>query len=193
MSEPSPYANLPWSQLLVLLERGVSAPADYRLAWEEAYRRVSSYAFRILRGRGFSHDDIDDLVQGVMVKLQGSRLRSRLSLLRAPTGYLVRMIRFAATDLQRRQQSEKKSLEAWAWHQSILDNEGHGSDFDLLLSRVWILLSDEEQELLQMRFSDDLSMPEIAQRLGVSYSAAAVRLFRLVRKLREELRDPGPS
>ena len=41
-----------------------------------------------------------------------------------------------------------------------------------------------------MRFWHNWSIGQIAQRSGITYSAAAVRLFRILRKLREKL---GPN
>lgn len=50
---------------------------------------------------------------------------------------------------------------------------------------LWGRMSEEEQDLLVMRFWDDLPIKEIADRLGIGYAAAAQRLHRRVRKLRK--------
>jgi RNA polymerase sigma factor (sigma-70 family) len=52
-------------------------------------------------------------------------------------------------------------------------------------------LTDEERKLLELRFDRRLSTREIAMELGVGFSAAAVRLHRLIAKLRVRLGPPA--
>ena len=61
-----------------------------------------------------------------------------------------------------------------------------------LLRRVGDL-SAQDQELLRLRFWENLTIRTIAKELGVSYTAAAVRLFRLLQKLRAESRGADPT
>jgi RNA polymerase sigma factor (sigma-70 family) len=55
------------------------------------------------------------------------------------------------------------------------------------LEEVLFRLSDDERALVDMRYSLNLSIEEIAQRLNLTYSAAGARLCRLKGKIREEL------
>ena len=56
-----------------------------------------------------------------------------------------------------------------------------------MLMDEWEQLSDGDQELLQMKFWEGLTIQEIAERLGIKYSATAVRLFRLVDNLKKRV------
>jgi RNA polymerase sigma factor (sigma-70 family) len=48
-------------------------------------------------------------------------------------------------------------------------------------------LSSADRQLLQMRFWRNMEIGQIAKTLELSYSATAVRLFRILRRLREEV------
>ena len=48
-------------------------------------------------------------------------------------------------------------------------------------------LSSEDQHLLRLRFFEDASALEIGRRLGISETAARVRLFRVLTRLRNEM------
>jgi len=60
-------------------------------------------------------------------------------------------------------------------------------DFKELLSRI----DERDRQLVIWRFVDDLSIAAIARRVGVSYSAAAVRIFRALGKARKSLGESG--
>jgi RNA polymerase sigma factor (sigma-70 family) len=60
-------------------------------------------------------------------------------------------------------------------------------DFKELLSRI----DERDRQLVMWRFVDDLSIAAIARRVGVSYSAAAVRIFRALGKARKSLGESG--
>jgi RNA polymerase sigma-B factor len=69
----------------------------------------------------------------------------------------------------------------------------------ILLERAVRTLSDDERQLLQLRFLDELSQAQISVVLGTSQMAVSRRLVRLMRKLRSEIGDlddvgsrPGP-
>ncbi len=55
------------------------------------------------------------------------------------------------------------------------------------LSEVLVGLDPEQQRLIELRFWEGRSIQSIAEQLGVSYSTAAVRIFRLLAKLRDLL------
>lgn len=59
----------------------------------------------------------------------------------------------------------------------------------ILLGRAVRSLSDDERELLRMRFLDELSQAQISVVLGTSQMAVSRSLVRLMRKLRAEIGD----
>jgi RNA polymerase sigma-70 factor (ECF subfamily) len=52
-------------------------------------------------------------------------------------------------------------------------------------------LSQRDREILEQRYLEDLSFPEIAARLGIGQSAAKLRHFRALRRIRVVLDVPG--
>ena len=50
-------------------------------------------------------------------------------------------------------------------------------------------LSEEEREAISLRFGADLTVPEIAKLTGEKLSTAEGRVYRALRKLRDELEE----
>jgi len=185
-----------WDRLLAELasERarrraaGASTPASDE-AWEELGRRVRGI------GRFFvTRDDLDDLVQEVLMKLQSPGVLRRLRAARAPAGYLAVMVRHAATDLIRRRAAPLGTTQRVEEGARDLSTVLEGLDREkrvAALRQVVARLSDGDRLLLRLRFWEEMSMADIARRLGVPYSTVAVRLFRMLRRLRIELEPAG--
>lgn len=53
------------------------------------------------------------------------------------------------------------------------------------LGRAMAALSDEEREVIALRYGADLTVPEITKVLGISLTTAEGRVYRALRKLRE--------
>jgi RNA polymerase sigma-70 factor (ECF subfamily) len=68
------------------------------------------------------------------------------------------------------------------------DTEGI-ADRDLL-SRSLVVLSDDEREAVALRFGADLTIPEIAKLTGEPLTTVEGRVYRALRKLREEIDWP---
>jgi RNA polymerase sigma factor (sigma-70 family) len=62
--------------------------------------------------------------------------------------------------------------------------------FEKLRGVLASALTEEERQLLEMRFWEDRPIKEIASITGVAYHTAAQRLYRLQKKLRAILADP---
>jgi RNA polymerase sigma factor (sigma-70 family) len=187
-----PSSLLPWPDLLGLLlrdleSRGEAPGMSGDELWRELRTRVRECAERVLSERHSIHaEDIDDIVQAVLLKLQLPRTLARLQAAKSPLGYLVVMIRNAANDLARRSWVE---LESSAFLEQAISGleEIHGP-LEEQQARGWLareiqLLKPAERALLYMRFWRGLRIVQIAEKLGVPYSRVAVRLFRLLRKL----------
>jgi RNA polymerase sigma factor (sigma-70 family) len=189
-----------WSDLLACLQidleaRTVSLDASSDECWREVRSRIRQYAERILAERHpFHAEEVDDVVQAVLLKLQIPRTLARLQAAQTPLGYLVVMIRNAANDLMRRRWVEHESSAFLDLAISGLE-EIHGpleKRQDLgWLAREIQLLKPAERGLLYMRFWKGLRISQIAETMGLPYSRVAVRLFRLLRKL--EGRSPGAA
>ena len=92
-------------------------------------------------------------------------------------------------DQHRRSQAEVRALErAGTPHGAFPD----GSAFERVeardaLSRALMTLSEEEREAVALRYGADLTLPEIAKLAGEKLTTVEGRVYRALRKLREEL------
>jgi RNA polymerase sigma factor (sigma-70 family) len=159
-------------------------------AWQECVARLRDYAERVLISLPNEVTGTpDELALETVLKIiepsnRVAEIFRSMANPRLPEAYLQAMLRNMALTHLRRRLVEKRALEALARirqaeQAAILPPE----DLEQL-HRELFRLSDDERELLRQRFWQELTIQEIASRAGISYSAAAVRIFRLVRKLR---------
>jgi RNA polymerase sigma factor (sigma-70 family) len=139
--------------------------------------------------------DVEDVVQQVLMKMQSEEVINRLAASGSPGGYIAMMLRNATVDLLRRRIRERDVFETFDELKPpkvtvfVDEEEGEEVKFHSAeLRRALSELSTKERELLQLRFWKSMSIQQIATKLGISYSAAAVRLFRALRRLREGLK-----
>jgi len=173
-----------WADLLAQLEsevrhRTAESGATGDGAWEDLRRRLRHMA-RLLAAQ----DDADDVVQTVLLKLQSPDALRRMRAARSPEGYAVVMVRNAAVDAIRRRATAAVIAEPVVveWPDEALDRQ----EQQAAVAEVVDALGESDRLLLTLRFWEDLSIAEIARRLGMPYSTIAVRLFRLLRRLRNQ-------
>ena len=186
-----------WPELLERLEsdleREKASPAYQRdeSAWESlqhAVWRLSQY-FRASRWQ-MSPDEIEDALQQVLLKLQSLETLKRLRSAGNPEGYLAMMLKNAAVDILRQRGRERKLFVPLKIE---VPQKDQGSTPSLSAEQKAALqaelrsLSPEDRTLLRMRFWKNMSIAEIARATGLTYSAAAVRLFRLLHRMRGHL------
>lgn len=196
MNEPDPS----WADLLARLESDLESrpeagpgAAKDEPAWGELLRRVRYYAHAVLQSRvDISVEDREDIAQGVLLKLQSRQALRRVRLSRSPPGYVVAMIRNAANDLSRRERVERTSLGRLQL-EALLEAAEHVAEKQderiAALRKELLLLRPADRTLLRLRFWKKLSFAQIAEELQVPYSTVAVRMFRLLRVLRERLNE----
>lgn len=187
-----------WKDLIPRLERDLLA-RDRSLdeanldeaAWASAERLLRIYA-RALRGSAsiLSVEDVNDVVQDVIVKLQSRQTMRRLRVAGSPAGYVAVMVRNAMTDLVRRRAREialVHPIDETTPARTSDQTETQESEAMLRMKAVLRLLKPEDRYLLRLRFWKNMTINEISETLGISYSAAAVRLFRIMSELRNAL------
>lgn len=188
-----------WQALAARLERDIrwrlDAPevgSEDEEGWRLLRERVRAYAGVILDRLDASWRlAVEDVVQEVVLRLQAPERLARLRVARAPAGYVAALIHNTALNLVRRVPPLVKGPGALDLHSADEAGETAPDPDELVLaSQIYEGLSPAERQLVELRFWDDFSVQEIADRLGITYSAAAVRLSRLLRRLRREL-DPG--
>ncbi len=92
-------------------------------------------------------------------------------------------------DQHRRAQAEVRALERAGTSRGASPD---GSMFERVeardaLSRALVTLSEEEREAVALRYGADLTLPEIAKLAGEKLTTVEGRVYRALRKLREEL------
>jgi len=158
-------------------------------AWSDLRSRLDRIA-RILVDEEF----VDDLVQAVALKLQTAETLARMRASGSPKGYAFMMMKNAGIDQRRQRFREPASLEITydapdptPMQEQLLVGQAQRDQIKVLLDQ----LTDSDRLLVTLRFWDNLSIAEIALRLKLSYSNAAVRMFRLLRRLRSQLETEG--
>lgn len=180
-----------WAQLIARLEASLRNPGGVRDdPWEEMRSQLQSLASGLVETI-----ELEDAIQTVLLRLQSLPVLERLRASRYPIGYLVVMLRNVVRDEYRRR-SKPGTLVPWAGDVVEVTAEDVliGRDRRRAVTQALANLQPEEQELLRLRFWKDLSIAEIARQLRLPYSTVAVRMFRLLRKLRSEAErfDPNP-
>jgi RNA polymerase sigma factor (sigma-70 family) len=159
-------------------------------------RVLSASQLRVLGHTG--RIDLDDLVQDVLLRLQSGAVLERVASARNPLGYLLQIVRNAALDAVRRLRRETERYGSVPFHDlspslefiSFEQWAGSGEYRTLRLRRLREVLADlseDDRRLLRWRFWEGRSTRDIAGELGASYSAVAVRIHRLLRRMRDDL------
>lgn len=184
LTSPSP---LNWPTLLDRLEEDLRHPQSERdeLAWCELLSHVRKCS-RVAAHQFGLRDEYEEIVQELMVRLHTTDTLRRVRLAGAPTGYLFAMARNQAREILRQQHRETRLGPA---PPSVGHNEPEPVGSETALRRELRRLTRDERELLRFRFWTGLPIAEIARRKQMSYSAVAVRIFRLLRRLRSRLAD----
>lgn len=182
--------RLSWYSLLEQLTSDVDRPASERTGsfdaedlWSEVARRVRLLAAMSRLTRfGLESSDVDDIIQSVLTKLQTIEGLKNVRDARSPQAYLLSALRNAAIDCSRRSRREVATDETTKVR-AVRINVEH----DLAVREVLRALTPEERRLVELRFFEGRTLTEIAETMGMSYSAAGTRLFRLLARLRAEL------
>lgn len=90
-------------------------------------------------------------------------------------------------DHARRRGSEARALGRVAHESHDQPNELAGVEHRDEIGRAMDILNDEEREALALRFGGDLTVPEMAKMLGEPLPRVEGRVYRALRKLREEM------
>jgi len=155
------------------------------MVWSELLRRLGHVARLFV-----DPQDVDDVVQTVALRLLTVDALSRMRAARSPAGYAFMMVRNASIDLIRRRSHHAGSVvevrdtpDPTPIQDELLQLRVQQDELTAVLDR----LPDADQLLLRLRFWEELSIAQIAARFGMPYSAVAVRMFRLLRRLRAQL------
>lgn len=93
----------------------------------------------------------------------------------------------ALRDQGRRRAAEQRAFERVEVPAPVTSGGYETVDDRDSLARALAALSDEEREAVSLRYGADLSVPEIARVLGEKLTTVEGRVYRALRKLRDEL------
>jgi RNA polymerase sigma factor (sigma-70 family) len=188
----------PWTRLLPRLRDDLQARSrgDFAAldddAWRTAYALIHQYTTVLAARFRFGPAEVDEIAQELLIRLQKPETLRRVEVAGSATGYLVVMARNRLVDEARRRQREVP-LEPLLRIEWPSVQEAAAPEDDVRAQRLRQALAElraEDRALLRLRFWRGWSIREIAEKNNLSYTAAAVRLFRILRALREKL---GPT
>jgi RNA polymerase sigma factor (sigma-70 family) len=170
--------------------RRVAAAPDDQAAWGELYDklrpRVYYAAYRACRGLS---DLAKDLVQAAFERLLRYADLSSFESDAQVAAYLSQIVWRLAVD-ERRRIADAESVDSRGLELQAL--VAHSSEVDAQLARsdLSVLAQDLPQtdQVLLGELLSGRTLTEIAERAGISYSAAAVRVHRLKDKLRVKIK-----
>lgn len=136
----------------------------------EKYKyRVYAIAFHILRSEGAAEDAASETFLYIARNFERIKTLEK----KKQEQYIIIVSRNTAIDVQRR---EKRHTKTQKLPDELLSNDSLREYDDILLKNVIGELSDEDQEILYLRYSLELEHKTIAKSLGISVSAAQKRL-----------------
>ncbi|MBT8335994.1 MAG: sigma-70 family RNA polymerase sigma factor [Gemmatimonadetes bacterium] len=178
------------------LEKGTRTPTRRTLphdfeAWYEQHRPV---VYRYVRFRVATREAAEDVTSDVFMKALRSIERYDATLA-SPRTWLLRIARNAVTDhlrALRRRGSLHVSLDRVP---DLVADVPSQDERVLRQERIQTLLNGTQtlrkadQEILSLRYGGGLGNSEIAEALGISNNAVAVRLHRALKRLKEAVED----
>jgi RNA polymerase sigma-70 factor (ECF subfamily) len=175
-----------WSALMVSAQAGNSD--NYRILLEELGDVVHAF----LASRFGHHDFIEDCVQEALMAIHLARHTYDPS--RPFRPWMFAIVRHKTIDIMRKQRSRAQAADQYTREQAVLlqaaATPGARAAGGGLLER----LPERHREILVLTKIIGYSIAEAAGRLGITQSAAKVRVHRAIRKLRqlmEEEADPA--
>lgn len=180
--------------------RGDSPPREGALPdeFESWYHEHRSVVYRYVRFRVSTREVAEDVTSEVFMKALRSFHRYDSSRA-APRTWLLRIARNAVTD-HLRSLKRRGSLHVSLDRVPDLVADIPSQDERVLREeRIQKILNGArglrkpDQEILSLRYGAGLGNTEIADALGISSNAVAVRLHRALKRLRDSVNEPGPQ
>jgi RNA polymerase sigma-70 factor, ECF subfamily len=182
------------NQLESDLKNREQSPQTYQennAAWAllEQTVRALSHALLAVRWK-LADDDVADVLQQVLLKFQSLETLRRVRSAGNIEGYIAVMLKNVALDLMRRRELEHRLFHPL---EDDIAQQDPGTTSELAQERRTTLreelraLPAEDRTLLRMRFWKNMSIREIAEETGLTYSATAVRLFRILHRMRAHM------
>lgn len=150
---------------------------------DRMYREFSPLVYRTAWGVLGNHEDADDVVQTVFIKLFG---RESLANIRNLKAYLYKAAVTASISVLRAKRRRPILVDDAELLEVSAPSQGSSFDEETYerLSHAIEQLSADAAAVVLLRYLQDKSLADIAKQLGLSRAAVAQRLFRSRAKLR---------
>lgn len=172
------------------VELGAADEVTFRALFQKYSESLRQYARRLVRSRAAAEDVVQDVFLRVWLRPAGA----------APVGnvraYLYRATRTRAFDYLARERSEERRREesqarGLSDRGPILppesDPDGVVDEITRAVGRLVEAMPPRQREVALLRFREELTTPQIAERLGISPRTVEVHMARITKTLREEL------
>jgi RNA polymerase sigma-70 factor (ECF subfamily) len=170
-----------------------------RVDWPAALVEHRGWLRTVVLARVGEASAVDDVLQEVAATAieKGHLLRDPASA--AP--WLYRLAVVAALQYRRRQGRRRKLIDRFARRQPVDSDSREADPLDWLLAderkalvrRALTSLPRRDAEILLLKYTEDWSYQQLAERLGLSTSAVEARLHRARQKMRKALAAVDPS
>lgn len=156
---------------------------------EEAFARIYetwyTELFRFVRGRVSRAEDAEDITQNVFVKLYTAIKEQRITHL--SKSFFFTMARQILIDHYRRRSTHDIISDETVLEHGDTHEEGllYGDNIDI--ENILTKLSEEERELIALRYWNDLSTEEIATIINKKPDAVRQALSRIIKKMKTYL------
>lgn len=177
-------------ELAAALGRLRQSPSD-DAAWRSIYRRLWPFVVAIAYSRVRDKGTAEDIAQDVFVRIARLRPYNRVDGPEQFRAYVWRMAVNVANSYARSARRRERSLkELWNWGGRDPPVVAAASDDRLVFKELLGLARDtiepQDHRLLELLL-EGRPLADVASELGLTYSAAGVRLHRLRQKLRKSL------
>jgi RNA polymerase sigma-70 factor (family 1) len=181
-------ANLISSYEKTLLENiKNSDKASFSIIFTQYYKDLVTFSFGIVRNLNTA----EEIVQDVLIKLWENRVS--LIIDRSLKSYLLKSVQNYSLNWLHHLKVQSQFNSYTKDHQSLFNNDTENyimhSELEQALQDALDKIPSEFAQAFRMNRFENLSYPEIAQKLGVSTRTIEVRISKTLHLLRNELKD----
>ncbi len=183
--ESTGTANLDSTVVFCLSPMTVAAERRFRILYQEHYEKLLAYAVRRCPDSSEAHDVVAEVFLVLWRRLDEAPLDHQ----EVPL-WLFGVARRVLSNRQRAAQRRKRLISRVAWNLGRVPpvDEGVAGDTEARGVLAGLArLDDADREILMLAAWEELSTRDIATVLGCSANAAAIRLHRARKRLREEV------
>ncbi|MCR4721897.1 MAG: sigma-70 family RNA polymerase sigma factor [Lachnospiraceae bacterium] len=155
------------------------------MTFEQVYNEYFSYVYNIIYARTLNRTETEDLVSDVFFRAMENFKKYDPTKASEKT-WICTIARNRLIDYYRSSARTRSVLMPDDDMKDFPVEDDYNiekDDINKEAHRLLALLSDEERELISMRYFMDLKNPEIADKLGISSKAVCERFRRLLKKL----------